>query len=33
MVNLLSGYSDANICGYATDSDIIKLVLLATYIF
>ena len=29
MVNLLSGYPD--ICGYPTDSDIIKLVLLAIY--
>ena len=32
MVNLLSGYLDANICGYPTDSDIIKLALLAIYI-
>ena len=31
MVNLLSGYPDANICGYPTDSDIIKLALLAIY--
>ena len=31
MVNLLSGYPDANICGYPVDSDIIKLVLLALY--
>ena len=31
MVNLLSGYPDASICGYPTDSDIIKLVLLAIY--
>ena len=33
MANLLSGYPDTNIYGYPTDSDIIKLVLLATYIF
>ena len=26
-----TGYLDANICGYPTDSDIIKLVLLAIY--
>ena len=26
MVNLLSGYPDASICGYPTDSDIITLV-------
>ena len=32
MVNLLSGYPDASICGYPTDSDIIKLVLLAIYV-
>ena len=32
MVNLLSGYPDASICGYPTDSDIIKLVLLAIFI-
>ena len=31
MVNLLSGYPDANICGYPTDSDIIKLVSLVIY--
>ena len=31
MVNLISGYPDANICGYPTDSDIINLVLLAMY--
>ena len=31
MVNLLSGYPDASICRYPTDSDIIKLVLLAIY--
>ena len=31
MANLLSGYPDANICGYPTDGDIIKLVLLAIY--
>ena len=31
MVNLLSGYPDANIYGYPTDSDIIRLVLLAIY--
>ena len=31
MVNLLFGCPDANICGYPTDSDIIKLVLLAIY--
>ena len=31
MVNLLSGYPDANICRYPTDSDIINLVLLAMY--
>ena len=31
MANLLSGYPDSNICGYPTDSDIIKLVLLAIY--
>ena len=29
MVNLLSGYPGANICGYPTDSDIMMLVLLA----
>ena len=29
MVNLLSGYPDANICGYPTGSDIITLALLA----
>ena len=32
MVNLLSGYPDANICGYPMDSDIIMIVLLAIYI-
>ena len=32
MVNLLSRYPDANICEYPTDSDMIELVLLATYI-
>ena len=31
MVNLLSGYPDADICGYPTDSDIIMLALLAVY--
>ena len=31
MVNLLSGYPDANIYRYPTDSDIIKRVLLAIY--
>ena len=31
MVNLLSGYPDANIYGYPMDSDIIRLVLLARY--
>jgi len=31
MVNLLFGHPDANICGYPTDSDIIKLELLAIY--
>ena len=31
MINLLSRYPDANICGYPTDSDIITLVLLAMY--
>ena len=31
MVNLLSEYPDANIYGYLTDSDIIRLVLLAIY--
>ena len=31
MVNLLYGYPDANIYGCFTDSDIIKLLLLATY--
>ena len=31
MVNLLSGYPDADICGYPTDSDIITLALLAIY--
>ena len=31
MVNLLSRYPDANICGYPTDSDIVKLALLAIY--
>ena len=31
MVNLLSGYPDANIYGYPMDSDIIKLVLVAIY--
>ena len=31
MVNLLSRYPDANIYGYPTDSDIIRLVLLAIY--
>ena len=31
MVNLLSRYPDASICGYPTDNDIIKLVLLAIY--
>ena len=31
MVNLLSGYPDANIYRYPTDSDIIRLVLLAIY--
>ena len=31
MVNLLSGYPNANICGYPTDSDIITLELLAIY--
>ena len=31
MVNLLCGYSDANIYGYPRDSDIIRLVLLAIY--
>ena len=30
MVSLLSRYPDASICRYSTDSDIIKLVLLAT---
>ena len=33
MVNLLSGYPDASICGYPTDSDIIKLALLAIFIY
>ena len=32
VVNLLSGYPDASICRYPTDSDIIKLVF-ASYIF
>ena len=32
MVNLLSGYPDANICEYPMNGDIIKLVLLAIYI-
>ena len=32
MVNLLSAYPDANICGYPTDSDIIMIVLLTIYI-
>ena len=31
MVNLLSGYLDANIYRYPTDSDIIRFVLLAIY--
>ena len=31
MVNLLSRYPDANIYGYPTDSDIIRLVLVAIY--
>ena len=31
MVNLLSGYPDANIYEYPTDSDIIRLVLLAIH--
>ena len=31
MVNLLSGYPDANIYGYPMDSDIIRLVFLAIY--
>ena len=31
MVNLLSGYLDVSICGYPTDSDIIKLALLVIY--
>ena len=31
MVNLLSEYPYANICAYPTDSDIIKLALLAIY--
>ena len=31
MVNLLSKYPDANIYGYPTDSDIIRLVLVAIY--
>ena len=30
-INLLSGYPDASICGYPTDSDIIMLVLLAIH--
>ena len=32
MVNLLSGYPDANIYGYPMNSDIIRLVLLAIYV-
>ena len=31
IVNLLSGYPDANIYGFPKDSDIIRLVLLAMY--
>ena len=33
MINLLSGYPDTNIYEYPTDSDIIRLVLLAIYIY
>ena len=33
MVNLLSGYPDTNIYGYPTDSNIIRLALLAIYKF
>ena len=32
MVNLLSGYPDANICRYPTDSDIIKLAIYFKFI-
>ena len=32
MVNLFSGYPDANIYGYPTDSNIIKLILQAVYL-